>query len=173
MIDLTKQVIDNPSTPKEGGKKGFEPLPSGEYTVKFEKISTPKEVKIPKARVKLRDENGKIVSGEYTSVKNLEFLRWDVTLVITEGEFEGRKIWTKLSTHPDYVWLLKGALMVVDNPTATYAEVENLDKDELFRVDVNTVERTYTKTETDPDTGIEEEVEKTTMKTFVNRYMFA
>lgn len=154
----------------EDKKANFERLPNGEYVVEIEEIKEPVEVKIANAKVKLRDADNKIVRGEYTTKDNLEFVRFDVVLRIAEGAFEGRKIWTKLSTHPDYVWILKGLLYVTGNSKMTLNEIPTLVGTKVA-VDTNTVDRTYTKTEIDPTTALETEVEKTTVKTFVNRYI--
>lgn len=166
MIDYNKKLVT------ETKSTGYDPLPSGEYIVEIEEIKDPVEVKIDNARVKLRDENNKIVRGEYTTVDHLEFVRFDVTLKIAEGDFSGRKIWTKLSTHPDYVWVMKGLLYATNQTQLTLADLNQL-VGSIVKVDTNTVEQNYTKRELDPVTAIETEVEKTTMKTFVNRYLKA
>jgi hypothetical protein len=168
MIDYNKKLVSG-ETPK---KKGFAPLPSGEYVVEIESISAPNEVNIDNAKIKLRDENNKIVRGEYTTAPKLQFVRFDVTLKITEGEFAGRKIWTKLSTHPDYVWVLKGLLYTTNSTDLTLAQLSQL-VGKTVRVDANTVDQTYTKKEIDPQTALETEVEKTITKTFVNKYLKA
>lgn len=168
MIDYNKQLVTGEPTQK----KGFDPLPSGEYVVEIESIADPVEVSIDNAKLKLRDETGKIVRGEFTTTPHLDFARFDVTLKIADGEFAGRKIWTKLSTHPDYVWVLKGLLYATNNTNLTLAQLKQLEGT-IVKVDANSVEQTYTKTEIDPVTALQTEVEKTTTKTFVNRYLKA
>jgi hypothetical protein len=168
MIDYNKKII----TGEAPAKQGFAPLPSGEYVVEIESISEPNEVHIDNAKLKLRDNTGKIVRGEFTTVPSLDFVRYDVTLKIAEGEFAGRKIWTKLSTHPDYVWVMKGLFYATNNPDLTLANIKTLEG-YLVKVDANSVEQTYVKTELDPTTALETEVTKTVTKTFVNKYLKA
>lgn len=170
MINYDKPILG----PQENAipKKSFEPL-FGEFTVEITEVTEPVEVKIPKGRIKLRDENNKIVRGEFVEVDNLEFVRFDVVLTVVEGEHEGRKIWTKLSTHPDYIWLLKGLLHITDNRDTPLGGIAKSLVGHIVKVDVNTVDRTYTKKEVDPETAIEVEVEKTTQKTYVNKYTWA
>lgn len=168
MIDYNKKIV----TGEAPAKQGFAPLPSGEYVVEIESISDPNEVHIDNAKIKLRDETGKIVRGEYTTTPALDFVRFDVTLRITEGEFAGRKIWTKLSTHPDYVWVMKGLFYATGQTDLTLGQLKQLEGTTV-RVDANSVEQTYTKTELDPVTALETEVEKTVTKTFVNKYLKA
>jgi len=168
MIDYNKKIV----TGEAPAKKGFAPLPSGEYVVEIESIGQPNEVHIDNAKVKLRDDTGKIVRGEYTTTPSLDFVRFDVTLRIVDGEFAGRKIWTKLSTHPDYVWVMKGLFYAINRTDLTLGQLKELEG-ATVRVDANTVEQTYTKTELDPVTALETQVEKTVQKTFVNRYLKA
>jgi hypothetical protein len=166
MIKYDERIISGEEKPKQA----FKALPNGEYVVRIDEIKTPVEVSIENAKIKLRDASGKIVKGEFETIDKLDFARFDITLTITEGEFAGRKIWSKLSTHPDYMWILKGLLYATGNTNITLSELSAL-VGTTVKVDTNTTEQSYTKTEIDPTTALETEVQKTASKTFVNKYL--
>lgn len=163
MINLNEKIVN------EQDKASFTPIVDGDYEVEVVEIKGPEQVSLQNVSVKARDVEGRIIKGQKTVLPQLDFVRFNVTLKIVGGEFDGRRIWTKLTTHPDYVWLLKGFVFATGQTDISLSSLPTLVGSRV-KVNTTTSAQTYTKVEVDPETALETEVTKTTEKTFVNRY---
>ena len=167
-----KTMITNLNEPIKA-TKGFEKLPDGTYHVKVEKFEDWKTVKVKNARIKERDEQGRIVKGSFLTVDELEFYTANITYVITEGEHTGRKIFANLSTHPDQAWSIGRFVYALGLDDVTPAELPMYAVTGSLKVTVAFVDKSYDKTVTDPDTGMETVVSKETTRAYINEFIKA
>lgn len=173
MIDvLNKSVEARPqeAEPKKE-KKVYELLPESTYNVKVLEIKN-WEPMTKDVWVNKRDGAGRIVRGTDGKIqkelhKNLTFYNVDITLEITDGEHQGRRIWTSLTTHPNAEFITQGFLFAIGENKMTYGDIPAQCVDKLLAVE--TFNDPYTKTVTDPETGLEQEI--TRYSTRVKKYL--
>ncbi len=138
-------------------KKSFDPIPEDIYNVRVLEIQ-PWEKQVKDIDVIVRDEKGKIAKDEEGNTvrkltKNVEYYNTNVTLEITGGDYENRRLWTNLTTHPNASFITDnflyaiGAKEMVASDIPTKAIGKTLD----VVVEISSYERKIT----DPDTGLE------------------
>jgi hypothetical protein len=150
---IARQDTDTPTE----SKRSYEPMPEGTYPVRVLEI-TPWEKQVKDINVIVRDEKGKIAKDEEGNsvrklTKNVEYYNTNVTLEITGGDYENRRLWTNLTTHPNASFITDnflyaiGAKEMVASDIPTKAIGKTLD----VVVEISSYERKIT----DPDTGLE------------------
>lgn len=160
MIDVLNKVVEGKA--QEPQERNFEPLPEADYNVRVSEMKQwepmTKDVWVNRRDGEnkiMKDTNGKIIKELH---KNLTFYNLDVTLEILDGEHKGRKIWTSLTTHPNAEFITQGFLYAVNENKMTYGDIPTHCVDK--QLVVTTFNEKYKKKVTDPDTGLENEIEK-------------
>lgn len=156
--DLNRKV-----TGREANGGDFAPIPNGDYDVVVHEIKPWKEL-VRDSNVNKRDDEGKLVrdgNGKVVKelIKGLKFYTADVVLKIVGGDFENRRLYPSLTTHPSAVFITENFLYAVGEEEMTFGEIPTLCVGKTLTVSVET--ETYYKTVTDPDTGFEEKIPKT------------
>lgn len=173
MIDVLNKSVE--ARPQEAqprqDKKSYELLPEGTYNTKVLEIKS-WEPMTKDVWVNKRDGAGRIVRGTDGKIqkelhKNLTFYNVDITLEITDGEHQGRRVWTSLTTHPNAEFITQGFLFAIGENKMTYGDIPSQCVDKVLAVE--TFNDPYTKKVTDPDTGLEEEI--TRYSTRVKKYL--
>lgn len=162
--------LNEPIKASKGFEK-FEKLPDGKYIVEVDEFKEWKKVDVKNAKLKARDENGKVIKGQFETVANLSFYKADVVYKVIEGEHEGRKIFGSLSTHPDQAWTISRFVYALGLEETTPADLSMLAVGNTLAIDVKFVDDTYEKVETDKETGIEQTVTKNVTRTYINEYI--
>jgi len=167
MIDGLKSIVKG----KENPQIKFTPLPDGEYKVRVEEIKDWVAKDFVDAEINQRDTDGKIVkddTGKNVKIKaSFKAYSADITFMILEGDFAGRKIFANVTTHPDVLFLLEGFLYAVGK---TEIMLQDLQKECLGKIlGVDIFNRKYTRTKANPLTGIDETIEST--KTAVRSFL--
>lgn len=148
MIDLTTTVAKQPAT-------GI--VPKGDYKVTVLEIGawTPhvKDIMANKT-----DSRGRLVRGAdgkpiKEMLKNHTFYTADVVLIIQGTDYDGAKLYTSLTTHPNAYFITENFVRAVGLVGTPLKDVITaaLDKDLTVTVDHDS----YEKKSTDPDTGLE------------------
>jgi len=154
MIDALNTKIQG----KQGMGGTFELLPKGKYEVQITKISdwVGKTLDI---KVNRRGVDNKVVKAAdgKTNVKDLitgyTLYESDVEFTIVVGDHAKRKVFCKLSTHPDLMFRAENLLWAVEEKEATLNEIQKVCLGKRLSVDVDI--DTYNKKETDPTTSKE------------------
>lgn len=164
MIDVLNQKVmaQSQETPQTAERKQYELLPEGRYAVEVEDIKQ-WQPKTKDVWVNMRDGQNRLIKDATGKVKkelhkNLTFYTCDVTLVITDGDFKNRKVWTSLTTHPNAQFITEGFLYAVNEKAMTFGQIPNLCIGK--RLEIETKNEEYTKTVTNADTGLEENITK-------------
>ena len=102
MIDTS---LNRKYVARKGVESDFKPIPDGEYTARVKEV-TPWEKTTKNIKVIQRDEEGRALKDEKGDnitemVNNCEFYNCNVKMEIVGGEYDGRVIFHKLSTHPN------------------------------------------------------------------------
>ena len=175
MIDVLNKVVESRQQTVEG-ERDFEPIPEGNYSVKVLEIGEWKPL-TKDVWVNKRDGNGRVLKDAKGKIekelhKNLTFYNCDVVLEIQGGDYDGRRIWTSLTTHPNAEFITQGFLYAVREHKMTYGEIPANCVDKLLEVEVfvEDVEKEIT----DADTGLTETVTKsyTRVKRFIRPSLF-
>lgn len=160
MVDTS---LNKKYTASAGGFSDFSPVPDGEYLLKVVEIK-PWEKKVQDIMVIQRDENGKALVDEKGNqirekVPNCEFYNSSVKLEIVSGEYAGRFIFHTLTTHPNMSFAIPNFLYGIGMDDLSGGEIPEKAIGKLCLADINT--RTYEKTETNKETGLDEIKTKT------------
>ena len=144
-------------------KKGFVPLANDTYTVTVTSIAPWKET-VKDIMVNMRDEKGRIMKDSNGAIirsleKDVKFYTADVVLTIKGGDFDGRKIFTNLTTHPNTKFVTTNFLRALGVEDTTYADIPTVCVGKDLRVE--TMARSYDKVTVDPDTGLDSVITKT------------
>jgi len=162
--------LNNVVEGKETVQKAYTPLPEGKYKVSVEVIKDWVGKDFKDVDINQRDADGKIVKdddGKNVKVKaTFTAYSADITLSVTDGEFKGRKIFANVTTHPDVLFLLEGFLYAVGKSSIVLSALQKECINKNLEVEV--YNRSYTKTVTDPSTGLDKDVEftKTAVRNF-------
>ena len=154
MIDALNTKIQG----KQGMGGTFELLPKAKYEVLITKV-TPWVGKTLDIKVNRRGADNKIVKAAdgKTNVKDLmvgyTIYESDIEFTVVTGKYEKRKLFSKLSTHPDLMFRAENLLWAVDEKEATLNEIQSVCLGKRLSVDVEI--DTYNKKETDPTTSKE------------------
>ena len=138
-------------------KRSYEPIPEGTYTVRVLEI-TPWGKQVKDINVIVRDDKGKVVKDEQGNsvrkpVKNVEYYNANVTFEITSGNFEGRRLWSNLTTHPNASFITDNFLYAIGAKEMVASDIPTKALEKTLDVVVEI--SSYEKKVTDPDTGLE------------------
>lgn len=138
-------MIDNLNTvvvAEEAKTVDFSPLPDGVYTLKLLSVGEWESRVLTSLVLK--------PSGE--KVSNVKIYNSNLKFEVIGGDFAGRLVFDKLTTHPNIPWSISGFLHAVGVESMKPSEINKL----VGRV-VDAVVKigSYTKIITDPETGLE------------------
>lgn len=141
----------------------FDDLPVGRYQVYVHEVKEWQEKIVKDAMISQRDENGETIWSEKgkplkEKIAELKYVAADVVLKVVDGEFKGRNIFTRVSTHPDALFVLEGFLFALDLGEINVGELKKHAEGLPLEVDLDY--RTYNKITTDKNTGIDTVEEK-------------
>lgn len=156
-------MIKDLNTKVEGKKpvNDFAPIPEGKYKVKVKEIK-PWKATTKDIMVNTKDEKGRLVKDDKGNllkelVKDFTFYNADVRLEVTEGEHEGRLLFTSLTTHPNAEFITKNFLYAVGVKEITLNQVQTKCVGLPLDVEVVINNNNY-KIEKNPTTGAEKKV---------------
>lgn len=154
---LDKKFVAKPDSEDQPSKRSYEPIPSGNYTVKVLEIQ-PWEKQIKDIYVNLRDNSGKVIKdatgkNQKELIKDVEYYNSLMTLEVQGGEHAGRRLFTNLTTHPNASFITDNFLYAINEREMIASDIPKKAPDRFLDVTVEIA--SYNKTQVDPDTGIE------------------
>lgn len=154
---IGENALNKKITAKQSTVTNFDPLPKGEYDAIIEKVDDWKQT-TRNIFVNKRDERGYVIKDAKgktikENVNNATLFEATITFRIIGGEFEGRKLWLDLSTHPDLEFRTEHLLWALGIEEVSLGDIQEKCKDKLVKLNVDVT--TYDKKVVDKLTGIE------------------
>lgn len=160
---LDRKFVARADGGEQPTQRSYEPLPAGNYTVKVLEIK-PWEKQVKDIYINQRDDKGRILkdsSGKNVKelTKNVEYYNALVTLEVIGGQYAGRRLFTNLTTHPNAFFITDNFLFAIEEKEMVASEIPTKALGKFLDVTVEI--SSYTKSVTDPDTGLETQEIKT------------
>lgn len=137
--------------------RSYDPIPEGTYSVRVLEIQ-PWEKKVKDIYINQRDDKNRLIKdpdGKTVQelVKNVEYYNALMTLELSEGEYQGRRLFTNLTTHPNASFITDNFLYAINAKAMVASEIPTKALNKTLDVAVEI--STYEKKITDENTGLE------------------
>lgn len=148
---------------KEGKNMDFSPIPEGMYKVRVKEISDWEEKNQKNVKVYQKDEDGSYLvddKGERITetIEDCTFYECNVRFEVIGGDYAGRLVFHKLTTHPNRDFTIQNFLYGVDEKEL---EASDIQKECIgLECEISVYIDEYTKTVQNKETGLDEEVSK-------------
>jgi len=161
---LDKKFVARPDeAPQQETKRTYDPIPEGSYTVKVLEVA-PWEKQVKDVYINTRDDKNRPVkdsTGKTVKelVKNVEYYNASITFEIAGGEYQGRRLWSNLTTHPNASFITDNFLFAIGAKEMVASEIPTKTVGKTLDVTVDIV--SYERKVVDPETGLPRVEKKT------------